>query len=424
MFSWENNNPNVCGMENKAIAIWLWGKVLGYLSWDQHKRCSLFVFEEKFLETGWEVAPLYCSIHSPSALVPRRGNLNKLYAGLPPFVADSLPDRWGNRVFDAWAKRNGIASRNLTALDRLSFIGKRGMGALEFEPAQLVTGDDLPIPAAELYNIALVIQKEQQEVWLKGDSNIYLEDLYRVGTSAGGKCAKAVVAMNKEGDIRSGQAELPAEYTHYILKFNDDKEFPFSEVEFAYYKMACAAGIAMMPSRLMVIDGKQHFLTERFDRIAGEKRHVLTLAAMEPDANSYDDMFSVCRRLRLPEKQQSELFRRMVFNVLGCNVDDHSKNFAFIMDKEGVWSLAPAYDVLFTIDLDGPKYLNRHSMPVGIKTDSITEDDLLLFAKENDIASAKQIIEEVKQAMSQWNEFAKEAEVPQKWIQRISQALQ
>lgn len=367
---------------------------------------------------------MYCSIHSPSALVPRRGNLNKLYAGLPPFVADSLPDRWGNRVFDAWAKRNGIASRNLTALDRLSFIGKRGMGALEFEPAQLVTGDDLPIPAAELYNIALVIQKEQQEVWLKGDSNIYLEDLYRVGTSAGGKRAKAVVAMNKEGDIRSGQAELPAEYTHYILKFNDDKEFPFSEVEFAYYKMACAAGIAMMPSRLMVIDGKQHFLTERFDRIAGEKRHVCTLAAMEPDANSYDDMFSVCRRLRLPEKQQSELFRRMVFNVLGCNVDDHSKNFAFIMDKEGVWSLAPAYDVLFTIDLDGPKYLNRHSMPIGMKTDSITEDDLLLFAKENDIASSKQIIEEVKQAMSQWKEFAKEAEVPQKWIQRISQALQ
>ena len=180
----------------------------------------------------------------------------------------------------------------------------------------------------------------------------------------------------------------------------------------------------MMPSRLMVIEGKKHFLTERFDRREGDKLHVLTLAAMEPDANSYDALFSVCRRLRLPEKQQSELFRRMVFNVLGRNVDDHNKNFAFIMDKEGIWSLAPAYDMLFTIDLDGPKYMNRHSMPIGIKTDSIDEEDLLLFAKENDIASAKQIIEEVKQVISQWDVFAREAEVPEKWVQRISTALQ
>ena len=410
-------------MENKAIAIWLWGHLLGYLSWDERMHCSTFVFEEKFLETGWEVAPFYCSVHSPSALVPRRGNTDKLYAGLPPFVADSLPDRWGNRVFEAWAKRNGITSRILTALDRLSFIGKRGMGALEFEPAQLVTGDEMPIPVAELYHLALSIQEERQEAWLRGDGDIYLEDLYRVGTSAGGKRAKAIIAINKEGDIRSGQAELPADYTHYILKFNDDKEFPFSEVEFAYYKMACAAGITMMPSRLMIIEGNRHFLTERFDRRKGDKQHVLTLAAMEPDANSYDDLFAVCRRLRLPQKQQSELFRRMVFNVLGHNVDDHSKNFAFLMDKEGVWSLAPAYDLLFTIDLDGPKYMNRHSMSIGIKNDSITEEDLLVFAKENDIASAQQIVEEVRWVMSQWNEFAQEAEVPQQWIERIAEAL-
>lgn len=411
-------------MENKAIAIWLWGHLLGYLSWDERLNCSSFVYEEKFLETGWEVAPLYCSIHSSSALVPRKGNTDKLYAGLPPFVADSLPDRWGNRVFDAWAKRNGIASRNLNALDRLSFIGKRGMGALEFEPAQLVTGDDMPIPVAKLYNLALAIQEDRQEARIKGDGDVYLEDLYRVGTSAGGKRAKAIIAINREGDIRSGQAELPADFIHYILKFNDDKEFPYSEVEFAYYNMARSAGITMMPSRLMDIEGKKHFLTERFDRRKGDKQHVLTLAAMEPDANSYDDLFAVCRRLRLPQKQQSELFRRMVFNVLGCNVDDHSKNFAFLMDKEGVWRLAPAYDLLFTVDLDGPKYMNRHSMPIGIKTDDVTKEDLLLFAKENDIVSANQIIEEVKWVFSQWERFALEAEVPKKWIQRISTALQ
>ena len=355
--------------------------------------------------------------------MPRHGNVDRLYAGLPPFVADSLPDRWGNRVFDAWAKRNGVVSRNLTALDRLSFIGKRGMGALEFEPAQLLTGEEMPIPIAELYHLAVAIQEERQEVWIKGEGDVYLEDLYRVGTSAGGKRAKAIIAMNKNGEIRSGQVDLPADFKHYILKFNDDKVFPFSEVEYAYYKMACAAGITMMPSDLMTIEGKPHFLTERFDRQNGEKQHVLTLAAMDPDADSYEDLFAVCRRLRLPENQQRELFRRMVFNVIGCNVDDHSKNFSFLMDKQGNWSLAPAYDMLFTIDLDGPKYVNRHSMSLGIKTDGITDLDLLAFAQENDIGRAEAVIEEVKSAISKWEFFASEAGVPDRWIGRIAAAL-
>lgn len=411
-------------MGNKSIAIRLWGVVLGYLSWDEHKRCSTFVFEKGFLDTGWDVAPLWCSIQSPSALLPRHGNSDKLYAGLPPFVADSLPDSWGNRVFEAWAKRNNINSQKLSPLDRLSFIGKRGMGALEFQPAQLLTGGDMPIPVEELYGLALVIQEERQEAWLKEGDDILLEDLYRVGTSAGGKRAKAVIAINGQGDIRSGQAELSDDFVHYILKFNDDKDFPFSEVEYAYYKMACAAGITMMPSRLMTIEGKQHFLTERFDRQKGEKKHVLTLAAMDPEAASYEDLFSVCRRLRLPESQQRELYRRLAFNVLGDNVDDHSKNFAFIMDKSGIWSLAPAYDMLFTVDLDGPKYLNRHFLSLGIKTDGITVDDLLRFAEENDITQAASIIREVSDAISEWRTFAAEAKVPTTWIERIFNRVQ
>ena len=410
-------------MENKAVAIWLWGKVLGYLSWDAKQRCSTFVFDEEFLATSWDVAPLGWSIHSPSAMVPRYGNKDKLFAGLPPFVADSLPDRWGNRVFEAWAKRNGIAQRNLTPLDRLCFIGKRGMGALEFEPAQLQSGEAMPLPLAELYSLALAIQEERQEVWLQNGGDVLLEDIYRVGTSAGGKRAKAIIAINKDGDIRSGQAELPADYVHCILKFNDDKEFPFSEVEFAYYKMACAAGITMMPSRLMSIENKQHFLTERFDRRDDEKLHVLTLAAMDPEADSYDDLFSVCRRLRLPENQQRELFRRMVFNVLGGNVDDHSKNFSFLMDKQGRWSLAPAYDMLFTIDLDGPKYVNGHSLAVGVKTCDITIDNLLHFAEENDINKAIVIVDEVREALSKWDDYAEEADVPKRWVERIGNEL-
>ena len=231
------------------------------------------------------------------------------------------------------------------------------------------------------------------------------------------------MAINSEGDIRSGQAELPADYVHYILKFNDDKDFPFSEVEYAYYKMACAAGIAMMPSRIMSIGNKRHFLTERFDRRDGGKLHVLTLAAMDPYAVSYEDLFAVCRRLRLPQTQQRELFRRMVFNVLGCNVDDHSKNFSFLMDKHGKWSLAPAYDMIFSVDFDGPKYLNRHSLSICSKTGGITLDDLRRFSEENDITKADSIIMEVCQAVSQWDQFAAEAQVPERWRARIGEKM-
>ncbi len=411
-------------MGNDAIAIWLWGKVLGYLSWDKQKHCSTFVFDESFFGTGWDVAPIGWSIRSSSARLPRSGNTGKMYEGLPPFVADSLPDLWGNRVFEAWMKKNAISKRNLTPLDRLSFIGKRGMGALEYQPAQVLRGDDMPIPIAELYELALAVQNNRQEIRLENNEDLLLEDLYRVGTSAGGRRAKAIIAMNETGDIRSGQADLPADYIYYLLKFNDDKNFPFSEVEYAYYKMACAAGINMMPSCLMQIEGKQHFLTERFDRRHGEKMHVLTLAAMNPDATSYEDMFAVCRQLHLPEIQLKELFRRMVFNVLGGNVDDHSKNFSFLMDKNGVWSLAPAYDMLFTVDLEGFNFFNRHELSVGAKTDGITLDDLRNFARVNDICCADMIIEEVQTELSEWKKIASEVGVPKQWIGRIALELE
>lgn len=410
-------------MENEAIAVTIWGEVIGYLSWNAPSRCSVFVYDEHFLKSGWDVAPLGWSIHYPSANMPRHGNKDKLYLGLPPFIADSLPDRWGNRVFDAWATHNGISKRKLTPLDKLSFIGKRGMGALEYEPAQLESGEAMSIPMAELYRLALAIQDERQHVKISAESDILLEDLYRVGTSAGGKRAKAIIAMNAEGDIRSGQAQLPADYVHYLLKFNDDKDFPFSEVEYACYLMACAAGITMMPSRLMKIEGKCHFLTERFDRRNGEKIHVLTLAAMDEEAVSYEDLFAVCRRLRLPENQQKEMYRRMVFNVFAGNVDDHSKNFSFMMDRQGTWCLAPAYDMLFSVDLDAPRYVNGHSLSLNGKTHDISVSDLIDFAERNDISGAKSILDEIRFAVSEWNHFAEEARVPALWIKRISEAL-
>ncbi len=408
-------------MENEVIAVRIWDEAVGYLSWDAPSRCSVFVYDERFLKSSLDVAPLGWSIHSPSASMPRHGNKDKLYLGLPPFVADSLPDRWGNRVFDAWATRNGIPKRKLTPLDRLSFIGKRGMGALEYEPAQIESGEAMSIPMAELYDLALAIQDERQQVKINAESDILLEDLYRVGTSAGGKRAKAIIAINAEGEIRSGQAQLPEGYVHYILKFNDDRFFPFSEVEYACYLMACAAGITMMPSRLMEIEGKRHFLTERFDRRNSEKIHVLTLAAMDEEADSYEDLFAVCRRLRLSENQQKDMYRRMVFNVFAGNVDDHSKNFSFMMDKEGTWSLAPAYDMLFSVDLGAPRYVNGHSLSLNGKTHDISVSDLVNFAEHNDISGAEGIVEKIRYAVSEWRHFAEKAQVPPLWIKRIGE---
>ena len=396
---------------------------VGYLSWNEQTAKAVFSYDEAFIARGLNVAPLEKPIDSLVVRLPLNGNSDKLYMGLPRFIADSLPDKWGNKVFDAWATKNNIPKHKLTPIDRLSFMGSRGMGALEYEPAYLETEKAVPIAAEELAKIALDIQEDRRQVLARLDSDLLLEDIYRVGTSAGGKRAKAIIAMNTAGDIRSGQVPLPADYTYYILKFNDADWFPFPEVEMAYYQMALEAGITMMPSRLLTIENKRHFLTKRFDRPQGKKMHLLTLAAMTDYADSYEDLFAVMRMLHLPKAQHNEMFRRMVFNVLGCNVDDHSKNFSFMMSPEGQWQIAPAYDMLFSIDVDAPNYANRHALSVGGKRDGISHADLLQFAKMNDIRQSEQIIRQVASALSRWQYFAEQAHVPEKWVSTINEYL-
>ena len=402
-------------MAVNSVIVKIWGLDVGYLSWDEQNDKAVFSYTEDFPAKGLNIAPLEKSIDSPSVRLPLSGNSDKLYMGLPRFIADSLPDRWGNKVFEAWASRNNIPKRKLTPIDRLSFIGSRGMGALEYQPSFMKNEEAVPIAAAELAKTALDIQADRRQVLARMNDDSLLEDIYRVGTSAGGKRAKAIIAMNEDGDIRSGQVSLPDEYKYYILKFNDAEWFPFPEVEMAYYRMACEAGIDMMPSRLMTIENKQHFLTERFDRQEGKKLHLLTLAAMADYADSYEDLFAVMRLLRLPKAQHQQMFRRMVFNVLGGNVDDHTKNFSFLMTDKGLWGITPAYDMLFSIDVDAPDYANRHAMSVCGKKDNITHDDLLQFAKMNDIRQPEQIILQVKEALVHWDCFAMDACVPAKW---------
>ena len=342
-------------MESNIVSVMLWGEEVGKLYWDNRGKRAVFSFNPDFVKKGIDIAPLTASTKGAAGNgFPVVGDKRKLYQGLPPFLADSLPDHWGNKVFEHWAAQNRISKQQLSPVDKLAFIGRRGMGALEFIPAVSGLESSNTIQIDSLYKLAQKIFDERQEIFVRDDENMDLQSLYEVGTSAGGQHPKAIIAINDETrDIRSGQVPLPEGYKYYILKFAEGNDFPFTQIEMAYYDMAKEAGIAMTPSRLVHIEGKYHFLTERYDRSGGKKLHTQTLAAINPDADSYDDMFETCRRLSLPANEQSELYRRMVFNVMAGNVDDHVKNFSFMMGSDGEWHITPAYDVTFSTNLDG-----------------------------------------------------------------------
>ena len=412
-------------MESNIVSVMLWGDEVGKLYWDDRGKRAVFNYNPGFVKKGTDIAPLTASVIGPTGKgFPVVGSREKLYQGLPPFLADSLPDHWGNKVFEHWAAQNHIPRQRLTPVDKLAFLGIRGMGALEFVPAVSGLESSKAIQIDSLYRLAQKIFDERQEISVRDDEALDLQSLYEVGTSAGGQHPKAIIAINDEmHDIRSGQVTLPEGYRYYILKFAEGDDFPFTQMEMAYYDMAKEAGISMMPSRLVHIEGRYHFLTERYDRHGGRKIHTQTLAAMNPDADSYDDMFEVCRRLNLPANEQSELYRRMVFNVLGGNVDDHVKNFSFMMDADGEWHISPAYDVTFSINLDGTAYENVHSMSVMGKVEGITEDDLMQFARQNGIKNARRIVEEVSTAISHFYGHASRYQIDDYWKDRIEHFL-
>ena len=283
---------------------------------------------------------------------------------------------------------------------------------------------ETPLEIGGLYRLACRIFEERERISVADDESLSLQSLYETGTSAGGQHPKAIIAIHDvTHEIRSGQVPLPDGYTYYILKFSEGDDFPYTQVEMAYYELAREAGITMMPSKLVQVEGKYHFLTERYDRLNGEKVHVQTLAAMNPDADSYEDLFEVSRKLGIPASEQTELYRRLVFNVMGGNVDDHIKNFSFRMERDGSWHITPAYDMTFTTNLDGTAYENMHSMSVLGKYDGITEDDLLQFAKINGIKSAKFIIAEVGLAISHFYDYATCVRMDDYWKDRIEEHL-
>ncbi|MEQ1928970.1 MAG: type II toxin-antitoxin system HipA family toxin [Parvularculaceae bacterium] len=420
----------------------LWGREIGAVSWLDDREISVFQYAPDFSESGIEVAPLMMPLRDTPYEFP--GLPRDTFKGLPGLLADSLPDKFGNAVIDAWLAAQGRSPETFNPVERLCYIGARGMGALEFEPAILgspTRNKKLEVAAlVDLANRVLIDRKALTGTLEGTHDEKAIEDIIRVGTSAGGARAKAILAWNeKTGEFRSGQITAGEGFTYWLMKFdgvsdNRDREFAdpqaFGLIEYAYHLMATDAGVEMAPCRLHREGGRAHFMTKRFDRTdAGEKLHMQSLAAMmhfdfnQPDAYSYEQALQTIRRLRLPMTDVDQQFRRTVFNVIARNHDDHVKNIAYLMNKTGEWRLSPAFDVAYSYNPSGA-WTSRHQLSVNGKRDDFIVEDLIALALSGGLkrAKARRIIEEIDASVGKWNQFGAAAGVDEKTRDQIGSA--
>ena len=420
----------------------LWGRDIGAVSWNETSALANFEYDPAFRSSKIEIAPITMPlserIYSFPAL-PR-----ETYHGLPGLLADSLPDDFGNALINAWLARQGRSPASFNPVERLCYTGIRGMGALEYLPTiGPVNDQSVDVDVAALVELASEILTKRNALegsFLPDDREDTLRDILRVGTSAGGARAKAIIAWNSETDeVRSGQVSAGPGFTYWLLKFdgvsgNKDKELEdpagFGRIEYAYYLMAKAAGITMNECRLLEEGGRSHFMTKRFDRTdAGGKIHMLSLGAMEhfdykrPGAYSYEQAMRTIRRLGLSMDDIEQQFRRAAFNIIARNQDDHVKNIAFLMDRAGNWSLSPAFDVTYSYNPQG-MWTSSHQMSLNGKHDAFTLADLKAFANNASMkrGRAEDIVKQVQNIVGQWPEFAQMAGVPAHDMERITRA--
>ncbi len=412
------------------IEIRIWNQIAGYAAY-KDSRLVYFEYDTKFPQI-YDLAPI---------MMPRARqqvwnfDLNyATYHGLPGLLADSLPDKYGNQMIDAWFSSQGIALSELTALDRLCYLGTRAMGALEFFPNQNPISNNTKIDISKLLDISQKVLQERKI--FKSSKDTDLRTLLQIGSSAGGARAKAVIAFNKEtGEIRSGQTKSTKGFEPYIIKLDgvsqesSGKALGYTNIEYAYYLMAKACGIEMNQSELLEENGLAHFMTKRFDRTEqGEKLHMQTLCALahldynEARVASYEILFRTANLLSLSAFDKEQIFRRMVFNVVSRNHDDHTKNFSFLMDRDAKWKLAPAYDLTFSYNPDN-HWIKEHQLLVNGKSTNITKEDLLVYANKFHIKNAKQIIEEIQEQCLKFTSFAKKAKVSKERINYISKLI-
>lgn len=418
-------------MVDVAIAK-MFGNPIGVFRWDSRYDIVQFEYNKDFIGRGLEPSPLMMPVQS--GRIYSFGDIGReTFKGLPGLLADSLPDTYGRALFDRWLTLTGRTSSNI--VETLCFLGKRCMGALEFEPAIDVDYNlDSKIAIDSLVEVAreALLNKENFGVNINDDKKAAIAEILQLGTSAGGQRAKAIIAYNKTtGEVRSGQTDVPDGFDYYIIKldgvsattgFRETENY--GRLEYSFYKLVKACGIDMSECSLIEENGRAHFLTKRFDRENGKKVHMQTLCGIAHydyrlhRAYSYEQAFNVMRALKLPYSQAQEMFRRMVFNVIVRNQDDHTKNISFLMGEDGVWRLSPAYDMGYSYNPNGG-WTATHQMSINGKFDDITRKDLLECGAKNNIKNASLIIDEVCEIASQWPIMAKECDVPQSMIDDI-----
>lgn len=423
----------------------IWGELAGAVAWNDAAGLAAFEYDPGFKSKGWDIAPLQMpvsgtrNIYSFPALRKKAEPALDSFRGLPGLLADVLPDRYGNELINQWLARQGRPQDSMNPVEMLCFIGTRGMGALEFQPATMKESKrTFAVEIESLVDMAkkMLSGKEAFAANFRTDEEKAIPELLRIGTSAGGARPKAVIAYNeKTGEVRSGQASTPKGFEHWLVKLDGVSDIQlgashgYGRVEMAYCNMATACGITMMPSRLLEENGRAHFMTKRFDREGGStKHHIQTFSALKHfDYNSvtsfsYEQLFQTMRELKLTYPEAEQMFRRMVFNVAARNCDDHTKNFSFRLKKDARWELAPAYDLCHAYQPDH-RWVSQHALSINGKRTDITREDLLEIGRSIKNKKASEVIDEINATVAQWKQYADETAVSPGLRDRIAKTL-
>ncbi|HKY22073.1 MAG TPA: type II toxin-antitoxin system HipA family toxin [Vicinamibacterales bacterium] len=414
------------------VEVHLWGKAVGAVALDPALGYYAFEYQPAFLRSGIELAPLTMPLNAASEPFAFTDLPELTYRRLPGMLADALPDDFGNALIDAWMAREGIEKAHITSLDRLAYMGRRALGALEFKPARGPKPSKMAT-AIEMSDLVESARRAVQgDVGTDAHAEAALAQIIQVGTSAGGARAKAVVSWNpKTREIRAGQFDVQPGFEHWLIKFDGvgiDERLGVSQdygrIEYAYHLMARSAGITMAPCRLLEENGRAHFMTKRFDRDGNSKHHLQTLCGLahldyrQKATHDVSQFLMTIDRLHLEYPAKEEAFRRIAFNVMAANCDDHTKNISFLLREGGAWELAPAYDVTYAYNPKG-EWTYQHLMSVNGKFAGITRDDLMVVADRFGVGTAPKVLEEVGEAVASWPHFAKRARVSAPEVKRI-----